>query len=120
MHEMSLVEAILESLVPLCVENRWRKIERVVLRIGSLRQVIPEALVFCFEAASSGTPLADASIEIKEVPIRQKCASCGLEWEGEVPLGRCSGCRSVEVETIAGLELEIEALEVLENGDEKG
>ncbi len=120
MHEMSLVEAILESLLPLCEKNRWNRVERLVLRIGSLRQVIPEALVFCFEAASSGTPLAGALVEIKEVPIRQKCSSCGLEWEGEVPLGRCSGCRSADVVTVAGLELEIEALEVLEDANEKG
>jgi hydrogenase nickel incorporation protein HypA/HybF len=120
MHEMSLVEALLESLLPLCAENKWEKVERIHLKIGSLRQVIPEALVFCFQTASSGTPLAEAAVEITEIGIRQKCGRCGLEWGGEIPLGRCPGCGSIEVLTTAGLELEIDSLEVLENADEAG
>jgi len=120
MHEMSLVEALLDSLLPLCTENKWEKVARIHLKIGSLRQVIPEALVFCFQTASAGTPLAEAAVEITEIGIRQKCGSCGLEWGGEIPLGRCPGCGSIEVETISGFELEIDSLEVFENGNEAG
>ena len=119
MHEMSLVEALLESLLPICEENRWKKVERVFLRIGTLRQVIPEALVFCFETAAVGTPFAGAKLEIQDVPIRQKCGRCGVEWGGEIPLGRCGACGSIEVETISGVELEIESLEVAVDDDEK-
>ena len=120
MHEMSLVEAILESLVPLCSSNDWHRIEKVVLRVGALRQVVPEALVFCFETASAGTPLEGANLEINEVPIRQSCMSCSREWGGDQPLGRCPGCGSVEIETVSGVELDIESLEVAVDDEEKG
>lgn len=121
MHEMSLIEAVFESLLPLCAENRWQKVEKITLRIGTLRQVIPEALVFCFETAATGTPLEGAILDIREVPIRQKCRECGLEWGGEIPLGRCTGCGSIEVDTISGVELDIESLEVaIIDDDEKG
>ncbi|NLI95679.1 MAG: hydrogenase maturation nickel metallochaperone HypA [Synergistaceae bacterium] len=118
MHEMSLVEALLDSLLPLCAENGWKKVERIHLKIGSLRQVIPEALVFCFKTASAGTPLAEAEIEIAEIGIRQKCERCGLEWGGEIPLGRCAACGSIEITTTAGFEMEIDSLEVWDNDDE--
>jgi hydrogenase nickel incorporation protein HypA/HybF len=117
MHEMSLVEAIMDSLLPICDERGWRKVERVVLKVGALRQVMPDALVFCFETTAVGTPLEGAALEIVDVPILQKCAKCGLEWGGEVPLGRCPRCGSIEVETIAGTELDIESLEVGIDGD---
>lgn len=112
MHEMSLVEAIMESLVPLCSSNGWDRVEKVFLRVGVLRQVIPEALVFCFETASAGTPLAGASLELTEVPLRQSCRSCCWEWGGDLPLGKCPRCGSVDTETVSGVELEIESLEV--------
>lgn len=120
MHEMSLVEALLDSVLPLCEENGWKRVERIVLRIGALRQVIPQALVFCFETASEGTPLAGAALEILDSPIRQRCGNCGLEWGGEVPLGRCTACGSIEVETISGVELDIESLEVVMDEDKEG
>jgi len=119
MHEMSLVEAILESLVPLCSSNGWSRIEKVVLRVGALRQVVPEALVFCFETAAAGTPLEGANLEINEVPIRQSCRSCSREWGGDQPLGRCSFCGSVEIDTVSGVELNIESLEVAVDDNEK-
>ncbi len=117
MHEMSLVEAILDNLVPLCEQNGWKKVDKVVLKVGVLRQVIPEALIFCFSTSASGSPLEGAVLEIVDVPIRQKCSSCGLEWGGEIPLGRCQGCGSVEVETVNGIELDIESLEVAVDDD---
>lgn len=120
MHEMSLVEALLDSLLPLCEKNGWKRIDRIVLKIGVLRQVIPQALVFCFETAAGGTPLEGATLEIMDIPIRQKCGHCGLEWGGEVPLGRCTACGSIEVETISGVELDIESLEVVVDEDKEG
>lgn len=119
MHEMSLVEAVFESLLPLCVDKGWKRVEKVTLRIGTLRQVIPEALLFCFETAAAGTPLEGAILDIQEVPIRQKCRHCGLEWGGEIPLGRCTDCGSTEVDTISGVELDIESLEVAVDDDQK-
>ena len=119
MHEMSLVEAVFESLLPLCADNGWKRVEKVTLKIGTLRQVIPEALLFCFETAAAGTPREGAMLDIQEVPIRQKCRHCGLEWGGEIPLGRCTACGSTEVDTISGVELDIESLEVAVDDDEK-
>jgi Zn finger protein HypA/HybF involved in hydrogenase expression len=46
MHELSLVEAILESLIPMCSEYGIEgKVKKVRLRIGRMRQVIPMSCV---------------------------------------------------------------------------
>jgi Zn finger protein HypA/HybF involved in hydrogenase expression len=44
------------------------RITRVVLEIGKLSAVLPDAVRFCFDAATEGTVAEGAELEIIEVP----------------------------------------------------
>ena len=44
MHELSLVESLVTSLEDLAVRERWGRVRGVRLRLGALRQVVPEVL----------------------------------------------------------------------------
>ncbi len=113
MHEFSLVEAIMDSLLKMQHHEGWGKITKVHLRVGALRQVFPEILSFAFATVTKGTPLEGADLFVEEVPIAFRCLDCNASWEEEA--GACPRCGSVNRETIAGMELDIQSLEVEDN-----
>ena len=111
MHELALAEAI----VAIAEEHAGaRRVARVELAVGGLRQVVPEALAFAFDLVAAGTPVEGAELVIEEVPVCVRCARCAAESEArEFPLA-CASCGSVDVEVVAGDELLVESLELEE------
>ncbi|MBI2358114.1 MAG: hydrogenase maturation nickel metallochaperone HypA [Deltaproteobacteria bacterium] len=45
-----------------------KPVKRVWLQLGVLNRVNPESLRFCFEAASRGSAVQGAALEIEEIP----------------------------------------------------
>ncbi|MDI9387610.1 MAG: hydrogenase maturation nickel metallochaperone HypA [Synergistota bacterium] len=110
MHELSLADAIVSALVKKCEEEGWGAVRVVNLRVGALRQVFPEMLRFAFETLVKDTPLSGAALEIEEVPLSWRCGECGSVWAEET--GVCPLCGSFRRETVSGMELEIQSVEV--------
>jgi hydrogenase nickel incorporation protein HypA/HybF len=108
-HELAIAEAVVAI-----VERHaaGRTVRRVELRVGYLRQVVPDALTFAFELITEGTRLEGAELAIEEVPARGSCRGCGAEttmtW---FPL-QCGQCGGLDVELMAGEELLVDALEL--------
>jgi len=109
MHEL----AIAESIADIALRHAdGRRVVKVELRVGALRQVVPDSLLFAFSALTPGTALDGAEIAITHVPVAGRCRACGAEGEmSELPL-RCAVCASVDVQLLAGEELLIEGIEV--------
>lgn len=117
MHEMSLVEALMEALLE-AFENHpaWLRARRVELHVGRLRQIVPEAMTFCFDVAAQGTPLEGARLDLVEISLEARCKRCDHRWEPEDLIFSCPICGAVDVETTRGMELDIASMEV-EEGD---
>ena len=108
MHEMSVALAVVEQVDRAARRHDAVAVERVVLRVGELAGVVPEALAFCFELACAGTVLAGARLETETVAGRARCGGCGHAWPtGLPPQLCCPSCGSVDTELLAGRELEI-------------
>ncbi|MCL2011083.1 MAG: hydrogenase maturation nickel metallochaperone HypA [Synergistaceae bacterium] len=112
MHELSLAEAINNTIKELCERSDWVRVRRVVLKIGSMRQVDPELLSFAFNAVGGGTVSEGAELSILEVPVVFKCHTCGKTVSCEGTAFSCPDCASSNVELLSGMELTIESLEV--------
>jgi hydrogenase nickel incorporation protein HypA/HybF len=111
MHEL----AIADSIVRIAAEHAdGRRVAKVTLKVGRLRQVVPAALMFSFELVAEGTPVQGAELAIDEVPATVRCEACGAETElQDFPLA-CGRCGSLAVEVVAGEELYVESLELEE------
>lgn len=94
---------------------RGRPVKVVSLRVGKLRQVIPESLSFYFDIVTRGTVCEGARLEQEIVPARLRCASCEHEWEPDFPEFRCPACVHAEVSVLSGQEFEVESIEVEED-----
>ncbi len=109
MHELSIAEALVDV-----VERHadGRPVTRVDVRVGHLRQVVPDALSFAFTLLTAGTALEGTELHIAHVPAAGRCRACGKQSVFEdLPLA-CAHCESLDVELTAGEELCVEALEV--------
>jgi hydrogenase nickel incorporation protein HypA/HybF len=108
MHELGIASEI----VALAAErSAGAQVARVVLEVGVLSAVLPDALRFCFELASQGTELEGAELEVIELAGRARCLACGTELTLRKPLGQCA-CGCSELEWLSGDELRIREMEV--------
>ncbi len=96
MHELALCGAIADI-----VSRRAgaRPVSAVHLRIGELRQVVPDTLSFCWTMVIEGTPLDGASLDIERIDAVLSCRDCGTShaMDGAIAFA-CPGCGSFAVE----------------------
>jgi hydrogenase nickel incorporation protein HypA/HybF len=110
-HELSLSSAIVNTVVK---HAEGRRVTVVELRVGTLRQVIPDTLEFYFEFVARGTVCEGARLDQELIPARLQCNGCGREWEIEIPAFRCPQCGGSDVAIVSGNEFEVEAIDVEE------
>ena len=108
MHELGIAQEV----VAIAEERAGeRRVTRVVLQVGKLSGVLPDAVRFCFEACAEGTVVAGALLEIIETPGLGRCRACGADAPLDRPYGQC-GCSNTDLEWIAGDELRVKELEL--------
>jgi hydrogenase nickel incorporation protein HypA/HybF len=111
-HELSLSGAIVNTVVK---HAQDRAVSVVNLRVGTLRQVVPDTLDFYFGFVAKGTVCEGARLEQEIVPARLTCTSCQREWEMDLPIFRCADCGPAgRVEVATGNEFEVESIELEE------
>lgn len=112
MHEMALCESVIEIVEREAQQQQFSKVRAVVLEIGALSHVEPEAMRFCFSAVSRNTLAAEARFEIVSVPGAAWCMRCSKS----VPLSQryepCPECGGHQLQVTAGDELRVKELEV--------
>lgn len=116
MHELSLATSVVETV------NRHaagRKVTSVQMKIGTMRQVVPQSLEFYFAICSKDTLCEGAEFQHELILAKLRCKDCSTEWELEIPDFRCPSCSSIEVDVLAGSEFEVESIEVEETPADK-
>jgi hydrogenase nickel incorporation protein HypA/HybF len=114
-HELGVTQEV----VAVAAEHaRGRRVARVVLEVGKLSGVLPDAVRFCFDLCAEGTAVEGASLEIVETPGRGRCRACGGAVHLDRPFGEC-GCGSTDLEWLAGDELRVRELELADVQDER-
>ncbi len=111
MHELSIATAVLNTAVK---HAQDRPVSVVRMRVGRLRQVVPDSLLFYFEIVARATVCEDAKLEVVEIEAQVRCEACGVGWDLQDPIFRCPDCGSSEVRIVAGEELEVDYIEVEE------
>lgn len=110
MHELGVTQQIVEAVIEHAAGAR---VGRVVVEIGKLSAVLPDAVRFCFDLCCEGTALEGAALTILEPPGRARCRACDAELLLERPFGRCA-CGSSDLAWISGEELRIRSITLLD------
>ena len=110
MHELGITQNII-AIVSENAQNK--KVQRVLLEIGKLSAIMPDAIKFCFDICAKGTIVEGAILEILEIPGMARCRRCGATLYVDKLFGICE-CGSLELDLITGQELNIKEIEVEE------
>jgi hydrogenase nickel incorporation protein HypA/HybF len=111
MHEVSIMQAALETAEKAARERGLEKIAALHLRVGVLSGVVRESLEFAFEALRDGTLAADARLVIETTPATFRCTQCGAEHRLVRFVFDCPACGGPLTLAGGGRELEITLVE---------
>jgi hydrogenase nickel incorporation protein HypA/HybF len=108
-HELSISSAVVATAVR---HAKGRRVTAVQVRVGALRQVVPDSLSFYFGIVARETVCEGAALELELIAARLHCEDCETEWAADAPAFRCPACAGAAVSVVCGDELEVESIEV--------
>jgi hydrogenase nickel incorporation protein HypA/HybF len=108
MHELGITQEIVALAE---ARSEGQRVRRVVVEIGKLTAVLPDAVQFCFDLCAKGTRVEGAELRIVETPGTARCKECGSTVQLDMPFGRCA-CGCTELDWLTGEELRILELEI--------
>ena len=111
MHELSICNAIASTAKR---HAEGRPVSQVKVRIGHLRQVVPDALQFSWEIVSSSTDLKNAELVIEQVPAAVECLECGARTNLDLPILACGTCEGFDVKLLSGEELLVVSIDLVD------
>jgi hydrogenase nickel incorporation protein HypA/HybF len=114
MHELSVADAILDTVRKEAAKHPGAHVAKVGVRIGVLSGVVPDALSFGFECLVRGTDLEPLALVIESTPRRQHCALCDFTFEATGDDLACPRCGQPETVFAGGDELDLAYLELEE------
>jgi len=95
------------------------QITAVHLKLGPLSGVVKDALMSAYGMACEDTPLQGSRLIIEEIPVMVLCPGCRERRPvSSVQLFCCAECGTPASEIVQGKELEVVALEILQENEE--
>ncbi len=108
MHELAVCEAIVDTVTR---HADGQRVERVEVRIGHFRQVVPDSLLFSWQLLTDGTDLGGCELVVDHVPAVIDCGACGAQTTLDLPIMLCRSCDSTEVTLVSGEEFLIASID---------
>ncbi len=114
MHEYSIVQGVLDAVVPSARQAGADRVLTVRLRVGDMTEVVRESLDFMWDLCCEerGALVDGARLEVETVMPRSACLACGEEFEHDRFHLRCPACGSASTVLLSGRELEIASIDV--------
>ena len=112
MHELSLMEAVLDKALAVKDEAGADRVVRLEVEVGELCGIVPDAWEMAFEAATPGTPLEGARMDWRVVPARVQCPACAHEYPPEDIIWQCPSCGALGGKAIEGEDIVLVRVEV--------
>jgi len=114
MHELSIAQSIIDIIYQNVPSEKYSSVQTVNIKIGKFSNILTDSLLFCFNALVKDSPIKDASLIIKDIPVRIKCKNCKSISEIEPPVFICPKCKSNSINIISGMEMQVEDIELKE------
>jgi hydrogenase nickel incorporation protein HypA/HybF len=114
MHELSIAQNILEIVKEHLPAEKTQRVNSICIKVGDGAGVVIDSLEFCFNSITAGTPLQEATLKIERVPFVVRCNVCGKTSINENGFFLCSFCEGGDVVLVSGNELEVSAIELVD------
>jgi hydrogenase nickel incorporation protein HypA/HybF len=91
-----------------------REIRTVHVRIGALRQIVPETLAYCWSLVTESSELTGVELRMQRIPAKVRCTGCGRETVLDTLIMVCASCPGQAVDLVEGDEFLITSLDLAE------
>jgi hydrogenase nickel incorporation protein HypA/HybF len=114
MHEISLVQGMLQQLADLAEQNNMTKVLTVTMKIGPLSGVVEDSFRFGFEILSAEDKLVKgAELIIQTTPVTYRCTECNnTEQSTNTKPDCCPKCGELFLLPEGGDELVLQTVEM--------
>jgi hydrogenase nickel incorporation protein HypA/HybF len=112
MHELGIANSVLDAARAEVQLRPAMRLTKIVVRVGDLAGLDPDALRFCFEALVKETDWEPVVLEIERPAHRRGCLHCGSEFEVVNHNTACPTCGDTLTTFLSGNELELAYLEM--------
>ncbi|MDR0357358.1 MAG: hydrogenase maturation nickel metallochaperone HypA [Clostridiales Family XIII bacterium] len=114
MHELSIMEDVLEISVNHAKANGAERIRKITICAGALSNIIPKWATLFFRMVGKDTIAEGAVLDFITLPAEVVCRDCGKRSEIEVnpPVFRCAHCGSGNVGLVSGREFRVVSIEI--------
>ncbi len=112
MHELSVMEYLLERVDVHATRMGARKVLTINLVVGERTCVVDDSLLWYFDMLTPGTVAEGARLAVRRTEMRCHCPRCDADFRPNGAGYRCPGCLELAEVTDDGSELLIESLEV--------
>lgn len=112
MHEIGLMQRMVEVALEHAASAGAHHVQRVTVRVGAESGIVPEVIRLAFDVATRGTIAEGAELQIEDVPLVCFCLACSLEFVPADALHECPRCHRLEAQVRGGREFELASLEI--------
>ena len=113
MHEVALCHSLVEIIRDEQRQRGFDRVRRVIVEVGVLGHVDPQALEFAFDVAAHDSPAEGAVLEIRDIAGRAWCMDCSQAVTVSRRGDPCPGCGGFGMIVEQGDELRLKELEVI-------
>jgi len=123
MHEGALAKSILNIILDTAVANQAKEVVLVEMEIGEICLINIDQLTYLVKIIARDTIAKDMTFRVQELKTRIRCKVCSFtglieykeiepEWHYQVPLFRCTRCKSNMTEILQGKDLVVKSIEI--------
>jgi hydrogenase nickel incorporation protein HypA/HybF len=103
MHELFIADSILKSAYSALPQNiDIATVRRLNVDVGVLDAVVPDSLIFMFDAIKGEYGLPNVQLVVTPVEVVCLCRECHNEFTIDIPLFRCPQCGGTRVDVMQG------------------
>jgi hydrogenase nickel incorporation protein HypA/HybF len=115
MHEIGIMECTLEIAITSAKEQNASKIKQIMMNIGKLSGVVPDALEFAFDVLRKETIAQNAILKIKTIPVVCYCNTCQENFSPPEWFFECPHCHQFSNNILQGQKIELISVEIETN-----
>ena len=105
MHEMSIAVDLLRQVLASAEEHHVRRVEKLEVTAGVVRQIVPEALEMAFAILSEGTLAEGAALTVTIEPAQAQCRNCEEVFPCSIDDFCCPGCGQANARLTMGNDI---------------
>ncbi len=116
MHEGQFTEKIVDAILLELKKFPGQKPKSVLVKVGEVFHLVPEAVKMHFEVLTKGTSLEGVLLDLQEESMEVYCPHCKkTTFVEDHHLVACPFCYAVDVTPIRGNQITVESIELCNN-----